>query len=332
MIARFLPTKTRGGLLLAAVASLALLAGSWGAITAHAGSAAPDGCVAYTTRRVPPDTQCLNMPWELQEAGPGATGAQITVLGKVCATGPSGGEIAPNAVVHQTASAIQIQAVERRPPNGGWQQDCGGYWGLTVQFQRGSIDGRPIEGENWPSKLRYGSLRGFVPGLPRLLGLSPAQAQRVLWLEGFHARLKGHGRQVVSQLPGWHLARGGRPKPDPGVAQLGLGGRIVFPAKPAIPAGARTGTLIGAIRFDGGPPSPPGHARPPASGVVVLFDQRGKLLARFGVKEGHHFRLRLVPGRYLLIDDLDSSCGDVSPHVQANQVAHVTLPVGCDIP
>lgn len=329
-----LRTRTRRSWLLAAVVSIALLAGSWGAMTAQAGSGkgTPDGCIAYTTGRIPPGTKCMNMPWELEEAGPGATGAEITGPAKVCATGPSGGEVFPNAVVHQTRSAIQIKAVERRPPNGGWQKNCAGGWGLAVKFQRGSIDGRRIEGESWPSKLRYGSLRGHVLGLPRLIGLAPAQAQRVLWLEGFHARVTGHGRQVVSQLPGWHLTRGGRPSPYPGVTKLVLGQRIEFPAKPAVSMGAHTGALIGAIRFDGGPPPVPGHPRPPASGVVVLFDARGKLLARFQVKEGQHFRLQLVPGRYLLIDDLDSSCGDISPHVQRNQTVHAAIPVGCDIP
>ena len=333
-IVHVLGTRTRRGWLLTAAASIALLAGSWGALAAQAGGGkrTPDGCIAYTTGRIPPGTNCMNMPWELVEAGPVATGAEITGLAKVCATGPSGGEIFPNAIVHQTRSAIQIQAVERRPPNGGWQKNCAGGWGLAVQFQRGSINGRPIEGENWPSKLRYGSLRDHVLGLPRLLGLAPAQAQRVLWLEGFHARLVGNGRQVVSQLPGWHLARGGRPSPYPGVTKLVLGQRIDLPAKSAVPKGAHTGTLIGAIRFDGGPAPPPGHPRPPGAGIVVLFDARGKLLARFAVKASHHFRVQLVPGRYLLIDDLDSSCGAISVRVQANQTAHVTLPVGCDIP
>jgi hypothetical protein len=118
------------------------------------------------------------------------------------------------------------------------------------------------------------------------------------------------------------------------VAQLLLGQRIVFPANPPVPRGAHTGTLVGAIRFEGGPVPPPGHPRRPVSGTVVLFDTLGKLLARFTVKTGHYFRLRLTPGRYLLIDDLEGviSCGDVSAHVHPNQTVQVTLAVGCGIP
>lgn len=333
---RRLGNKLFGGLLLLAVVSIALAVGFWGAMTARAGSrnGSAGGCISYTTGRIPAGTSCMTMPWQLLETVAGASVA-IKVPGTVCATGPSGGAIGPSAMVHLSASAVRIQAVERRPPNGGFQRNCGGGFGLLVRLGRGTIDGRRIEGESWPSPLHYGSLRNQVLGVPRLLGLEPAQAKRVLWLEGFHAHLAGHGRQVVSQVPGWYLVGGGSPKPDRRVTRLRVGSRVVFPTKPAVPNGAHTGTLVGAIGFDGGPPPAPGYPpRRPEPGIVVLFDTRGELLARFHVKAGHRFRLRLVPGRYLLIDDIQGllPCEDTSAHVHVSQTVHVSIPVGCGIP
>lgn len=156
----------------------------------------------------------------------------------------------------------------------------------------------------------------------------------MLWLEAIHAHLVGHGRQAVSQVPGWDLVGQARPEPYRRVTQLLLGRRIVFPVRPAVPKGAHTGTLLGAIRFGGGPRPLSGHpSAPPAAGIVVVFDTHGRPIARFHVKAGHYFRLRLVPGRYLLIDDLQGllSCGDIAPHVHATNTLHVTIPIGCGI-
>jgi hypothetical protein len=65
---------------------------------------------------------------------------------------------------------------------------------------------------------------------------------------------------------------------------------------------------------------------------VVLFDARGRLLARFRVPVGHSFRLRLSPGRYLLLADNEDwvSCGPVSARVRASHTTRVTVPGGCD--
>jgi hypothetical protein len=196
------------------------------------------------------------------------------------------------------------------------------------------IAGRRIEGQSWPSPLRFGSLRHelvIMPsGLPRLLGLAPGQAQRTLRYEGFHARLRGQGREIVSQLPGWGLTgRNGQPHPYSGVTDLVAGRTIVYPTKPVLRAGQRSGTVVGAIRFEGGPFV---RHRPAIAGTVVVFDARGGLVARFRVGGAHDFRLRLAPGRYYLLDDIEGPCGDTPALVRIAQQVQVTLGVGCDVP
>jgi hypothetical protein len=267
----------------------------------------------------------MDLPWQLLEVGPGARWAMITIAPS-CVASPHGKDLAaPTTVVRQTRSAIRIRAFARDPKYGHFgEKNCGGHWALAVRLPS-AIDGRKIEGQSWPSRLRYGSFRRNVLGLPRLLGLSPAQALRVLWLEGFHARLAGRGRQVVAQIPGWGLTdRGtGNDRPDPytGVAKLRAGQRIAIPTTPTLRPGASSGLLIGTL----GSPTP-------SAGPVAVFDASGRLLARFRTPARRPFRLRLAPGRYLLLADNETqiSCWPAAARVRADHTTKVSVPSGCD--
>ena len=336
MIGRVLGCKRRCRLVLTLMALAALAAGSWGVLSAVALSrtGTAGGCISYRTSAIPRGALCMKMPWQLVGAGPYARGVMITVPGQVCATGPSGGALAPSAMVHRTRSAFHIEVVARRAAHGRFQTNCDVRFGLTVNFQV-PIQGRAIGGESWPSSLHYGVFRGYVLGLPRLLGLSPGQARRVLWLEGFHSRLSGRGREIVAQVPGWGLVGQDRSKPDPysGIAMLRAGERIRIPTRPATKPGSATGTITGAIRFEGGPsPTQQSPSKGGLSGVVDLFNAQGRLLARFRVRAKHAFHLRLTPGHYLLKEDSETFCSPTPALVHAGANTGIIVGVGCGIP
>ncbi len=69
------------------------------------------------------------------------------------------------------------------------------------------------------------------------------------------------------------------------------------------------------------------------AGVIALFDARGKLLARFAVRAKHYFRLRLTPGRYVLLADSEGwiFCGPSVASVHRNRVTRVTVGAGCGV-
>lgn len=286
------------------------------------------GCIPYATRHVPAHTRCMIMPWQVAEAGPGARSLYI-VLALGCF------REYPTTGVHQTRLAIRIEAFGWRPAlhHGRLDTTCGG--GATLVRLRSQIKGRRIEGASWPSPLRFGSFtRQLVVrplGLPRLLGLSPAAAIHSLWLYGFHWRVTGSGREVVGQVPGWGLVGRNREHPHPysGVTKLVTGTRIRIPTKPFVPPGSSTGIISGAVRVEGGPPPGP-HPRPIA-GVVAVFNGRGRLLARFAATAGHDFRLRVAPGRYLLLADSEgwTFCGPTRATVRAHRQTRVTVGTGC---
>ena len=287
------------------------------------------GCIPYKTTGIPAGTRCMIMPWVLAEAGPGARSVYITL-----ARGCFGGY--PTTRVVQTTAAIRIRAFAWHPGirHGRLDMTCGG--GSTEVELRSPIDGRRIEGESARGRLRYDSAFPLPPpyGLPRLLGLSPAEAIHTLSLYGFRAQLSGTGPEIVAQVPGWGLFGPRRLSPVryPGVTKLVAGNRIEIPTKPALPpdAGAPSGILSGAIRFEGGP----GGYRRPVAGVVALFDARGKILARFAVRARNYFHLRLTPGRYVLLADNEGwiFCGPSVANVHRGQVERVTVGTGCGVP
>jgi hypothetical protein len=259
-------------------------------------------------------TQCIDVPWLLVEAGAASRSLIITAPG--CIDSANG--LGPDWVVQETRAAIRIRVFAQRPRAGRIEQNCGDYSETTIGL-RTPINGRRIEGQNWPAPLRYGLLSDRLPGLPRLLGLSPAQALHALWLEGFRARLAGHGRQVVSQVPGWGLVDStDRPDPFDGTATVRAGRRIAIPTTPALAPGAPSGVLKGTVS-EGKPSAVP----------VALFDASGRLLARFRAP----FRLKLAPGRYLLLADTGSlgSPGPVGADVAAGHTRRVVVPNGCTI-
>lgn len=266
------------------------------------------------------------MPWQVAEAGPGTRSVHISL-----ATGCFSG--APTEQVVQTRTTIRIQAFAWRPAIHHGHLDLTCASSAMVKLLA-PIGGRQITGESWPTPLRFGSLAHEVVvrplGLPRLLGLSPRQAVRVLWLFGFHARLTGKGREIVTQTPGWGLVGtdSTRPEPYTGVTKLIAGSRIKIPTRPRIPVGTPTGVLSGAIRFEGGPAL---IHRPPIAGIVALFNAKGRLIARFHVSAGKLFRLQVTPGRYLVLADSEGwiFCGPTRAQVRTHRTTRVTVGTGC---
>jgi hypothetical protein len=271
----------------------------------------------------------MRMPWQLVEAGPGARSVYIAL-----ATGCFAGR--PTVQVAETKTTIRIQAFGWRPAVFGGHLDIACASEVAAGL-RAPIEGRQIKGESWPTPLRFGSLTHQVVarplGLPRLLGLSPRQAARSLWLYGFRSKWTGQGRQIIAQIPGWGLVGKGRSRPDPyrGITTLVAGSRIEIPTTPHVGVDRPAGLLAGAIRFEGGPG---GNRRPPIAGTVAVFDASGSLLARLDVAPGHSFRWRVAAGRYLLLADSEGLifCGPTSAVVRARHTTLVTVGTGCGIP
>ncbi len=130
------------------------------------------------------------MPWVLAEAGPGARSVYITL-----ARGCFGGY--PTTRVVATRTSIAIRAFGWHPAihHGRLDMTCGG--GTTQVKLRFPIDGRGIEGASARRRLRYDPAFPLPSpyGLPRLLGLSAAEAIHALSLYGFRAQLSGSGRE-----------------------------------------------------------------------------------------------------------------------------------------
>lgn len=293
---------------------------------ASAGRGSTANCIPYAVKDIPAGARCMIMPWQVAEAGPGTRSVYISL-----ATGCFSGAATEQVV--QTRTTIRIQAFAWRPAIHHGRLDLTCASSATVTLHE-PIGGRQIIGESWPTPLRFGSLAHEVVvrplGLPRLLGLSPRQAVRVLWLSGFHAQLTGKGREIVTQIPGWGLVGTDRTRPEPytGVTKLIAGSRIEIPARPRISAGTPTGRLIGAIRFEGGPAL---IHRPPIAGTVALFNATGRLIARFHVRAGKPFHIQVIPGRYLLLADSEGwiFCGPTRARVRTHHTTRVTVGTGC---
>lgn len=309
------------------VAVLLTACGTRGSVAgASAGRRSTANCIPYAVKDIPAGAHCMVMPWQVAEAGPGARSIYISL-----ATGCFSGD--PTEQVEQTRTTIRIQAFSWRPTIHHGRLDLTCASSATVKLHA-PIGGRQITGESWPTPLRFGSLaHEFVIrplGLPRLLGLSPRQAVRVLWLYGFHAHLTGKGREIVTQIPGWGLVGTNRTRPEPytGVTELIAGSRIEIPTRPRIPPGTPTGVLIGAIRFEGGPAL---IHRPPIAGTVALFNANGRLVARFHAPAGKLFRLQLTPGRYMVLTDSEGwiFCGPTRAQVRTHHTTRVTVGTGC---
>ena len=210
-----------------------------------------------------------------------------------------------------------------RPSFDGDHLQTGCSWEEVIRLSA-PVNGRAVGRQSWPTPVRRGMLRDDVEGLPRLLGLAPVQALRVLWIQGLTGRVSGHGHQVVNQLPGWGLAspRGGdTPAPFNGTAVLTAGNRIEIPVTPVFKSRAATGRLVVTLPNGSG-----SHPEP-----VVLYGAQGRLLARLQVRADRGLGLRLPPGRYLLVFDGGTAvdCGPARVQVKARQLAHAAVRFGC---
>ncbi len=310
-------------ILLIAFASVLLGAVAADAVLRAGSGSAPTGslCPAYEPGHVPSGASCVSVPWLALEAGPDARSILVTLM-------PGCFPDSPRAVARETPSTISIQVTAAPPPPG--PAAC---IDEPVVSLRAPIEGRRIEPAAWPRGLRHGSMAGYVLGVPRLLGLAPADARRILWLQGLRAHLVGHGRQVAAQLPGWGLTApdGVRPDPYSGSVALITGRTIERPSPPALTAGEPAGVLKGALVFSGGPYVP--GERPLISGIINVFNADGELIAQPHTRAGRYFQLNLAPGAYLLNDEQEAwvSCRATHATVQADQTTRVTIGVGCDI-
>ncbi len=307
---------TFASVLLGAVAADAVL--RTGSRSASAGSV----CPAYAPGHVLAGASCVSVPWLALEVGPDARSILVTLM-------PGCFPDSPRAVARETTSTISIQVTAAPPAPG--PATC---IDEPVVSLRAPIEGRRIEAGAWPQRLRYGSMAGDVLGVPRLLGLAPADARRILWLQGLRAHVVGHGRQVAAQVPGWGLTApdGVRPDPYSGSVTLITGRTIERPDTPALKAGEPGGVLEGALVFSGGPYLP--GQRSLISGIIDVFNADGELIAQPHTHAGRYFRLNLPPGAYLLNDEQEIwvSCRATHATVQAGQITRVTIGVGCDIP
>jgi hypothetical protein len=153
-------------------------------------------------------TRSKEYPWVLLEAGRGRQSLVIRYERPSCA-------LRERVVVRESRSTISIRVVgEGIADPEGEGIACTADLSTpthTVRLKR-PIEGRRIEGPGaWSGHFGMGYLTKSVPdaphpdlalpGTPRLLGLAPHDAERLLELHGFASEVIGHGRQVVSQDP-----------------------------------------------------------------------------------------------------------------------------------
>ena len=181
--------------------------------------------------------------WWLLEAGPQA---RSLVIGYLQGDGCS---LPASATVHESATSIRITLRQRVfiPGPGEGCTDEAKYSRLTVAL-RSTIAGRhvaqPLPARSGPYALRLSILYLsrpvpdppysdiLLPLVPRVIGLSPADAARVLRQEQFRAVVHGHGDEVTRQSPQrGRLAPGSAAAhPFAGVVQL-----VIGPRKPQAP-------------------------------------------------------------------------------------------------
>jgi hypothetical protein len=296
--------------------ALAASAGALIALTDGGTAVAANRCPRYTPGQIPIGKRCVTVPWLLLEAGPDAKSVSITLAAGCFPE-------SPHVLVRESSTTIRIRVLARTPvPDTGRLATSCVYEPLVAL--RAPIAGRRIASDSWTGSLHYGSLANHLIGLPRLLGLAPADAIHILWLQGFHAQLAGRGRQVVAQIPGWGLVAPNGIRPDPYRASVTLvaGRDLAEPSPPTPIPGTPSGVLAGALRFVGGPCG--WCTNPPSAGVVNVFNAHGALIARPRMRAGQYVRLALAPGLYLLNTDQDGmiDCRPERALVHAGHMRH----------
>jgi hypothetical protein len=292
----------------------ALLAGVGGALAAQrVGRHHGPRCVPYRAVGIPTRAACMDFPWQLAEVGPGA---RSLVIGLPCIPYRSGTVPRPVVVTDESRSQIRIHVFIRhralvRP--GRFHAACNGF---EVAKLRAPIEGRRLIGQSLPPQLTFAQLSTRMAGVPRLLGLAPAQAMRLLQVQGYHAQLTGSGRQIVAQTPGWGLADLGDARnrdTGHGDVTIAAGERISTPAAPVLRLGVQSGVLIGKVSESG----------PPQRLPVAVFDRQGRLVAHVSATPQRGFRVRLAPGRYQLLNDSQAPvlCAAASIDVFAGSVS-----------
>jgi hypothetical protein len=193
--------------MLTGAVATALAVGAGVAALAAVGGDASEGAKSRTTQDA---TRDINVPWQLVDVGRGARGLELRYLGGGCFLGDG------RANVRETRDSITISVVESErvddPSRPSEEVACTGdqrFLPLRIQLRSG-VDGRRVEGgprlaeeELW-SRLREtpGRAPGFVPLVPRVIGLSPGDAVELLGHQGFHARTTGAPvGSVIRQRP-----------------------------------------------------------------------------------------------------------------------------------
>lgn len=191
---------------------------------------APSGCGLSDD----PGTKTVTVPWTVLETGPGARSLVLRWRAAPC------GVEKGHPVAAETATSISIRVeekVQRKPvvctsdlytPTGTVRlhTPLAGrrITGPMARIGR-TYDGRPVplaHPQDWLTYLlKDRRFHALLPEAPRVLGLAPSQAVRVLALQGFRTRVSGHGREVVAQDPG----RGVVPK-DTGAGHSAFAGTV----------------------------------------------------------------------------------------------------------
>lgn len=137
----------------------------------------------------------VRSPWDVRGAGPGGRSLDIAVPLR------NGCERRPRAVARETASSLTLRVLKTVPPSDAQVVCTDVFRVVTIRVALSSpIDGRAIRGRSRPAGV---DLRDGL--VPRLVGLSPWEAERALRLRALKSRIR-HSRggarpQVVGQAP-----------------------------------------------------------------------------------------------------------------------------------
>jgi len=210
-----------------AAVGLALLAGILVAVTSGSGdpffSSAPapgdPGAQCASPLSAPPTrptrrVQCVVAPWFILEVGADHR-SLVVEHGPVASCSDFVGSA--GAQVRETADGVDVRLVQLLRVSG-LADAC---LRREVIHLPARLNGQHITGEHWTSTSPSASIDYLhrwvadppyppeaLPLVPRVIGLSISDAQALLAREGFHTRVVGTGRAVLSQLP-----RRGQPAP-----------------------------------------------------------------------------------------------------------------------
>lgn len=264
------------------------------------------------------------MPWVLIETGDDDRSLYLTSA-PGCFANP------PRVFTEESSSSIAVHAIEYLPKGHPDRITTSCIWPFVAELHS-PIDGRTIQQPRWIVTPRRRLFVRHTIGLPRVLGLPPAEGRYVLWLQGYNSQVSGSGPEIVEQVPGWglQLPNGKKPYPDPRTVMLTAGHLITIPSLPSIAVGVPTGILRAALIFGGGPalPGPP----KPIAGTINMFNGQGRLIAQLATRADRYLQLALPVGSYRLVaQETWIECYSPIVRITPNHTTAATATIGCDV-